>query len=353
MNLNKAQSHPLMIYREKLEKLGYNLQDCGNHWRTRAMYRNGKTSTSVIIYKDTGVWKDFGSDNQSRPFNALIKETLKTSDPKILSEYLVDSKESDQTSERQEPEEKIEMEKIYPESHLEKLLPMFNFYEKRGISQQTQKEFKCGYAGGGKMYRRIVFPIYNLDGQIHGFSGRTVTDDTAKWKHMGRKSTWIYPHHISEQPITETSEVILVESIGDCLALHEAGFKNVLVTFGLDASTKLVSYLNSFNLERIIIATNNDNEKEVNSGGNAAIKTVAKLAQIFDLSIIRINPPLANDFGDMLQENKDFSEWHSRSDKWSLADQKIQEWILKKIKGSDELSKNTQCKKLIKILNGS
>ena len=347
------QSHPLMIYKEKLQKLGYNLQDCGNHWRTRAIYRSGKNNTALIIYKDTGVWKDFGADNQARPFNALIKETLKTNDPKILSEYLIDSKDSDQPL-KQEPEEKIEMEKIYPESHLEKLLPMFSFYEKKNISQKTQKEFQCGYAGGGKMYRRIVFPIYNLDGQIHGFSGRTVTQDkTAKWKHMGRKSNWIYPHKISEAPISHSNEVILVESIGDCLALHEKGFKNVLVTFGLDASSKLVSYLNSFNLQRIIIATNNDNEKEVNSGGNAAIKTAAKLAQIFDLSLIRINPPTSNDFGDMLQEGKDFTEWHDRSDRWSLSDPKIQEWILKKIKDSDELSKNAQCKKLIKILNGS
>ena len=343
-----------MIYKEKLQKLGYNLQDCGNHWRTRAMYRNGKTSTSVIIYKDTGVWKDFGGDNQARPFNALVKETLKTSDPKILAEYLVNSKLSNESATREPEQEKIEMEKIYPESHLEKLLPMFTFYEKRNISQATQKEFQCGYAGGGKMYRRIVFPIYNLDGQIHGFSGRAISsDDAAKWKHMGRKSGWVYPHHISETPIQEKSEVILVESIGDCLALHEQGFKNVLVTFGLDASTKLVSYLNSFNLERIVIATNNDDQKEVNSGGNAAIKTAAKLAQIFDLSLIRINPPTSNDFGDMLQDGKDFAEWYSRSDKWNLADPKIQKWILQKIKDSDELSKNTQCKKLIKILNGS
>ena len=47
-------------YQQSLEKLGYNLQDCGNHWRSRAIYRNGKTNTSLIIYKDSGVWKDFG-----------------------------------------------------------------------------------------------------------------------------------------------------------------------------------------------------------------------------------------------------------------------------------------------------
>ncbi len=347
-----------MTYRDKLEKLGYNLQDCGNHWRTRAIYRNGKTQTSVIIYKDTGVWKDFGGDNQAKPFNALVKETLKTEDFNILKEYLVDSPTEYKPNEPKQ--EKIEMEKVYPESQLSKLLPMYNFYEKKGISQETQKLFKCGYAGGGKMYRRVVFPIYNLDNQIHGFSGRTVVeaDNIPKWKHMGRKNNWVYPHHLAYKTIDETSEVILVESIGDCMALHEAGFKNVLMLAGLDASTKLISYLNSFNLERIIIATNNDNSKELNSGAMASIKNAAKLATVFDLSLIKINPPLDNDFGDMLQHdtglNNSFGQWYERKDKWCMGDQKFQEYILKQINQNDQLKKNTHCKKLIKILkNGS
>jgi DNA primase len=340
-----------MTYKDKLEKLGYNLQDCGNHWRTRAIYRNGKNNTALIIYKDSGVWKDFGADNQSKPFSALVRETLKTDDPKILAEYSVDIEQKQIIREKIE---KIEMEKIYPESDLEKLLPMTTFYEKRGISAKTQAMFNCGYAGGGKMYRRIVFPIYNLEGQIHGFSGRTVldSDSTAKWKHVGRKTNWVYPHKTSNNFIEESGEVILVESIGDCLALYENGYQNVLVTFGLDASSKLVSYLNSFDLKRIIVATNNDQGKEVNSGGNAAIKTVAKLSQVFDLSIIKINPPLSNDFGDMQREDMSFSDWYSRSSRWSMDDEDFQHWILKKINQSEELKKNTHCKKLIKILNG-
>ena len=198
------------------------------------------------------------------------------------------------------------MEKIYPESYLEKLLPVRDFYLKKKISEQTQKLFRCGYAGGGKMYRRIVFPIYNLDNQIHGFSGRTVIEgeNIPKWKHLGRKSDWVYPHHIAHPYIDKSNEVILVESIGDCMALYESGFKNVLMLGGLDISSKVMSYLNTFNLDKIIVAMNNDKDKETNSGGIATIKTVAKLSQIYDLNQICVNPPLANDFGDMLQSSQ-------------------------------------------------
>ena len=346
-----------MTYRESLDKLGYPLQDCGSHWRTRAIYRNGKTNTSVIIYKDSGVWKDFGGDNQAKPFSALVQETLNTNDPKTLKEYLIDA--PDQQYKPKPIEEKIEMEKIYPESYLDKLLPMKTFYEKRGISSKTQDKFKCGYAGGGKMYRRIVFPIYDLDNQIHGFSGRSVTDDKniPKWKHMGRKTNWVYPHHLSRKSIEEKEEVILVESIGDCMALYEAGYDNVLMLAGLDISSKIISYLNSFDLKRIIIATNNDDSKEENTGALASIKVAAKLSSVFDLSLIKINPPVCNDFGEMLESDtgmlENFKEWYERKNKWSLGDNKFQEYVLKKIKSNDKLFKNTHCKKLIKILNGS
>jgi hypothetical protein len=207
------------------------------------------------------------------------------------------------------------------------------------------------------MYRRIVFPIYDLDNQIHGFSGRSVVegDNIPKWKHMGRKTNWVYPHHISSDVVEKSGEVILVESIGDCLALHEAGFKNVLVTFGLDASSKLISYLNSFELNRIIVATNNDKDKEVNSGGIASVKVAAKLAQVFDLSVIRINPPLCNDFGEMLERTRheNFRQWYQRKDKWRMGDKKFQNYIIKQIDKHEQLKKNTHCKKLLKILNGS
>ena len=279
-------------YRSSLEKLGYSLQDCGSHWRTRAIFRNGKTNTSLIIYKDSGVWRDFGGDEQAKPFAALVKETLKTEDPKALKEYLINN--PNQKESFTSKEEVIEMEKIYPESYLEKLLPMKTFYEKRGVSSNTQDKFKCGYAGGGKMYRRIVFPIYDLDGQIHGFSGRSVTNDEhiPKWKHMGRKTNWVYPHHLSHSNIEDKEEVILVESIGDCMALYEAGHDNVLMLAGLDISAKIISYLNSFDLKRIIVATNNDNSKDENTGALASIKVAAKLSSVFDLSLIKINPPV-------------------------------------------------------------
>ena len=129
-----------------------------------------------------------------------------------------------------------------------KLLLYYNFYKKRAISETTQQKFQVGLAGVGKMYRRMVFPIYNEHTQLIGFSGRKVDDDNnyPKWKHIGKRNNWVYPALNKKTEVDEEiklkKEVILVESIGDALALYEQGIKNVLVIFGLSVNNNIINY---------------------------------------------------------------------------------------------------------------
>ena len=67
-----------------LESIGYNLIDCGDHWRTQALYRDGDNKTAVKIYKNTGVWMDFVESRGSLPFEALNR--LKVKDQKQVKE---------------------------------------------------------------------------------------------------------------------------------------------------------------------------------------------------------------------------------------------------------------------------
>ncbi len=296
-----------------LLELGYQLKDFGNHWRANAAYRNGDNPLSLMIYKDTGVWRDFVENKAPMPFKKLVELTLNTNDPNVIKKYTLDSFESTEVYVKKE---KLEMERIYPDDCLKKLFPNYDFYNKKSISENTQKMYKCGLASAGKMYRRIVFPIYNSNNQIYGFSGRKIDDgsDSPKWKHIGLKSNWIYPSFIPDFPEIN-NEVILVESIGDSMALTENGFTNNLVTFGLDFSSNLINFLISKNLETIYISTNNDSDSDKNRGMIAAIKIMIKLSSYFDLNILKIKPPLMNDFGEMqLSDNSlIFCEWNKRN----------------------------------------
>ena len=296
-----------------LESIGYNLIDCGDHWRAQAIYRDGDNKTAVKIYKNTGVWMDFVANSGSKPFEALVRLTLK--DEKQLVEILGDARL--ETSTLYTPKETIEMERIYPPSTLDRLFPNYHFYEKRKISKETQEAFQAGLAGVGKMYRRMVFPIYNEHGQIIGFSGRKVDEhnDYPKWKHIGRRNNWVYPALNIQTGVDEeielTKEVVLVESIGDAMALYEQGIKNVLVIFGLSVNNNIVNYLSGKSIDHVYIATNNDDNSEKNRGFIAALKSFIKLSNYFDLERLTVKPPPKpyNDFGDAHVGGYDLNNW--------------------------------------------
>lgn len=314
--------------KDSLQSLGYKLSDRGKYWQTNAMFRDGDNRTALQIYKDTGVWKDYVQDTKFMKFEVLVKKTLGTNNQSIIRQYVPNA--SDTSSDLiPDKTEKIVMEEIYDNEILKKLLPHYKFYNQRGISDKTLKVFMGGFATYGQMNKRFVFPIFNNHHQIHGFAGRDMisSDSRPKWKHIGRKSSWIYPAFVGgiEEIIYQKREVILVESIGDMLALYEQGIKNVLVTFGLDVSPKLICYLSGIGVTKIILSFNNDLEKKDNRGLNSCIKNYLKLLSHFDSSCLRICLPVKNDFGDM--DEKDFSKWIKKISELDLLEQ--QKHVLK------------------------
>lgn len=300
--------------KEILEGLGYVLVDRGAYWHSNAAFRQGDNATALQIWKNSGVWRDFVENSPPLPFVKLLQTHLGTNDKTVLSQYIKDSPTAPPSSSKRP--DRLTMEKVYPESILDDLFPHYDFYNKKGISDTVLSSLKGGLATKGQMYQRFVFPIYNSAQKIHGFSGRDMSsrDGVPKWKHIGRKSSWIYPyfvnsgsHSLTADAIAETKKVFLVESIGDLLSLRENGYYNVLVSFGLDLSPKLICHLISLDDVEIVISFNNDNSKSINRGARATAKNYLKLLNHFDLPKLSVCLPTQNDFGDMSQH--DFKEW--------------------------------------------
>jgi len=317
--------------KESLIQLGYKLADRGSYWQTNALFRNGDNKTAIQIYKNTGVWKDHVQNSTFSPFKRLVEITLGTNDKNTLKQFL---EEDDLGSNYNKLtfSEKLEMEEIYPENCLERLLPHYKFYNDRGISTETLQSLKGGFATSGKLNKRFVFPIYNEHNQIHGFSGRDMSglDNRPKWKHIGKKKGWIYPLYANgktAQDINEKGSIIFVESIGDLLNLNEQGFNNVLVTFGLDISTKLICSTLSLNVNKIIIALNNDKTSSKNRGLEASIKNYLKLLNYYNPEKVCICLPTQKDFGDMNQS--DFDSWKQKLNNLDQTTQ--QKFIIEKI----------------------
>jgi hypothetical protein len=320
--------------KECLQSLGYKLSDRGSYWQTNALFRNGDNSTAIQIYKNTGVWKDYVQNSPYSPLQKLVEVTLGTNDPKEIKKYL-EEEDIGSTYNKIESDEKIKMEEVYPEECLDKLLPHYKFYNERGIGDEVIKALKGGFAMNGKLNKRFVFPIYNEHNQIIGFSGRDMiksepNSNRPKWKHIGTKKSWIYPLYVDNsfrESVVNSGEVILVESIGDLLRLNQFGYNNVLVTFGLDVSTKLTCAMVSLGISRIVLSLNNDEKSERNRGLEASIKNYLKLLNFFDRDKLAICLPSKKDFGEMNDE--DFNIWGRKLRSISPSDQR--KMILKKL----------------------
>jgi hypothetical protein len=298
---------------EILSDLGYQLQDFGQYYRTKALYRGGDSFNSLKVWKNSGFCIDYAADKKF-PLQELLKHHI--SDYHKIKEILGGQKVSAPVK----IEKKIIMPRIYEPECLDRLLPNYSFYEKRGISKNVQRQYKIGYATTGKMYQRMVFPIYDENSQIIGFSGRHIDykeeNNAPKWKHLGDKQTWVYPYNLGSLPlcrekIDNAAKIMLVESIGDSMVLTEHGLENHLVTFGLGCSPAMQGFLLSKDPEEIVIVGNNDEGPnfDYNRGLVASIKTMMKLSALFPLDKLKIRLPSMNDLGEMHESGVDVAKW--------------------------------------------
>lgn len=299
------------MIKDILEDLGYKPQISGSQWlRMNAVYRNGN-SLSLVVNQETGWFEDFVTGHNG-PFFKLVMMTLGIGEQEA-KKYLTGSYYSLQNV-KEKTIEKIEQQKFFPSDYCDDLLPSYSFYKNRGICEKVLKDFDSGVKTYGKMNNRFVFPIYDFNKKIIGIAGRDLfsNQERSKWKIMGRKTKFLYPYHLTETFIQDSREVILVESIGDALALYNAGIKNFLVTFGLSISKDLILYLIRLNIDKVIISTNNDIESSENRGLVAANNIKSKLLKYFRQEQIIIKLPTKKDFGEM--SSKDITHWAAKNE---------------------------------------
>lgn len=284
-------------FRTILEGLGYILSDRGNEWRAKPLYRESDSDTALRICKKTGKWIDF-----ARNFGGDFKKLVELSGGKF--------NEKDVEVPFQDIEKKVEDHfETFDKGDIDLIEPTHVYWQNRGISLDTISLFNGGVIPKktkSSMSNRYVFPIPNNRGEVIGVSGRwlyeKINKNTPKWKHLGRVESWVYPAFLTKESILSTKTIVLVESIGDALALWDAGVKNFLVLFGLNLGRAITKSLIAADPHKIIISTNNDSEN--NSAGNMAAKKIHKqLVEFFDESQLNIVLPDKKDWGESAKED--------------------------------------------------
>lgn len=281
---------------EILCNLGYELKsENGKYWRAQPTYRESSNKTSLRINKENGSFQDF-SLNKSGSFKELVMLSLNLSSIKEASDWL---NNSGVKIEYKEKKPKIKTKKIIKDFEYANLLPHYNFYTKseRKIDPSVFENIECGVSMAGRMSNRLTFIIRDEENDVIGMAGRDLLGyKDNKWKLIGRKADWIYPK-LGFKP----KKIYLVESVGDMLALNNAGIFGVLVLFGVSISAKQINYVSCLGCE-IVISTNNDSNSKDNCGKNAAEEIYRKLLNFVDENKISIKLPQKNDWGETPKE---------------------------------------------------
>ncbi len=85
---------------------------------------------------------------------------------------------------------------------------------------------------------RVMFPIYEVNGQIVGFGGRTLDpEESAKYINspetaLFKKSRTVYGLNLARQAISDANQVIVVEGYTDVISVAQAGIGNVVACLG-------------------------------------------------------------------------------------------------------------------------
>jgi len=226
-----------------------------------------------------------------------------------------------------------------------------NYLLSRGISEESIKEWRLGYAPNtwqglsdflvGRGYKReeivkaglavkrenvsdysqgsydrfrgrIMFPIFDIQGNVIGFGGRITEEQKEKMKkekgeapakYINTSNTLIYDKsrvlyglHKAKTSIREKDEIILVEGYTDVILSSQAGAKNVVSTSGTALTSLQLKILSRYSKNLTLCF-------DMDIAGEAATKKGIDIAQVQGFNIKIVSLPNEKDPADVIKEN--------------------------------------------------
>lgn len=242
-----------------------------------------------------------------------------------------------QKSEKKKLYEILETTTDFFEKNLENQKEVLNYLKLRGLKDETIREFRLGYSrpfstdlmkflkskdyyerdiektgliilGENGYYNRfrdrIMFPIFNLTGNVIGFGGRIFSkskNELAKYINSPNtliydKSRVLYGLNKAQIEIRKNDFCILVEGYMDLILSYQAGIKNVVAASGTALSDHQLNLLSRYSKNLYI-------SFDMDSAGDTATKRTIDLARKLGFNIKVIILPSGKDPADLIKEN--------------------------------------------------
>ena len=210
------------------------------------------------------------------------------------------------------------------------------YLEKRGISEDVQKQFRIGFAPDSwdsllnhlkekgtdeklieqsglvsvneekdrvfdRFRGRIIFPVLDVDGRPVAFGARAMGDEQPKYLNSPETAAYVKGQHLyglfqGKEPIRQKKFAILVEGYLDLIALHQFGITNVAASLGTAFTPEQAKLLSRFT-KKVVINYDGDS-----AGIKAARRAVEELLpQDFEIKVLVL--PNGMDPDDFLRAN--------------------------------------------------
>jgi len=309
---------------------------------------HAEKTPSFIVSPDKGICWCFGCNKGGDIFNFLMEvENLEFNEVlKILAERVGVDLENHKPADRLKKSDKMLMVEVNEAVTLfyeEKLWQtkkgdqVMEYLLTRGLTEQTIKMFKLGYApdsfsetnnfllkknffkskiiqvglalskdiSGSSIYDRfrgrLMFPVMNGLGKVVGFGGRALTQDqepkylnTPETK-LYQKGNLLYGFQLAKNNIKKRNEVLIVEGYMDMLAAFQNGLDNVVACNGTALTQKQLSLLKPI-AQTLVLGFDRDN------AGREASKRAFELALEMNFDIKVLILPKGKDIAEFCQK---------------------------------------------------
>jgi DNA primase len=165
---------------------------------------------------------------------------------------------------------------------------IFEHLKKKGF--QEEDILKAGLVSKGtngfidRFRERIIFPIFDKEGEVTGFGGRILNEDKKVAKYLNsaenllfHKGSLLYAFHLAKDEISRKKEAILVEGYMDVIALHQNGIQNVVAPLGTALTENQLRLIKRY-CDQVLFAFDGD------SAGITAANRAIDIAVRSDLS---------------------------------------------------------------------
>jgi len=196
------------------------------------------------------------------------------------------------------------------ENELRRNIQARDYLRKRGIPDETVREFAIGFAPGGnallrllkaKGYadgdilasglcketergrtdtfrNRVVFPIFNIRGEVIAFGGRTITDGAHGPKYLNspetmlfKKSSELFGLNIAKAEIRRRGYAIMMEGYLDVITAHRYGIRNSVAPLGTALTEAQAVKLKALTRKVLLVFDSDD------AGVKASVRAVSLL----------------------------------------------------------------------------